>query len=482
MAISSASKSPLSPPNEATPAAGTVLTGVPVVPGIAYAPVIRPGRHPVLEFVAKAIEVAEADRDAELARFSAAAAAVADRLRERAAARDGVGRRGARRHGAAGPGPGVAGRVREADRRRERPRCGPPSRPPSSSSDMFTALGGLMAERVTDVRDVRDRVVAELTGQAEPGVPSPDVPSVLLADDLAPADTAGLDPTRVVGLATRLGGPDQPHRDHRPAARACPASSPSAASTTSPTGATVLRRRRAAGRSPSTPDADRRPRRGSTRRSAAAERAGRLDRARRPRRTGTRCRSWPTCRTAPLRGRPRGARRGRRPVPHRAVLPRTATPSRRSRSRPTIYAEVLEAFAGRKVVHPHPGRRLGQAAGLRHAARRGQPGARRARLRIAGGNPGCSTASSTRSPRRPSATGIDAVGDGADGGHRRRGGGLRRAGARARARARRDDRGARRRRCTPTGCSSTSTSCRSAPTTCPSTRWRPTGCPPSWPT
>nr|MDP9461803.1 PEP-utilizing enzyme [Actinomycetota bacterium] len=72
--------------------------------------------------------------------------------------------------------------------------------------DMFTALGGLMAERVTDVRDVRDRIVAELTGQGEPGVPSPDVPSVLLADDLAPADTAGLDPARVIGLATRLGG------------------------------------------------------------------------------------------------------------------------------------------------------------------------------------------------------------------------------------------------------------------------------------
>jgi phosphotransferase system enzyme I (PtsI) len=72
--------------------------------------------------------------------------------------------------------------------------------------DMFTALGGLMAERVPDVRDVRDRIVAELTGQGEPGIPSPEVPSVLLADDLAPADTAGLDPARVIGLATRLGG------------------------------------------------------------------------------------------------------------------------------------------------------------------------------------------------------------------------------------------------------------------------------------
>jgi phosphotransferase system enzyme I (PtsI) len=56
------------------------------------------------------------------------------------------------------------------------------------------------------VRDVRDRIVAELTGQGEPGIPSPEIPSVLLADDLAPADTAGLDPRRILALATRLGG------------------------------------------------------------------------------------------------------------------------------------------------------------------------------------------------------------------------------------------------------------------------------------
>ena len=100
---------------------------------------------------------------------------------------------------------------------------------------MFTALGGLMAERVTDVRDVRDRIVAELTGQGEPGIPSPDVPSVLLADDLAPADTAGLDPARVIGLATRLGGTTSPPRSS-PGSSACPASSPSRGSTTSPPG------------------------------------------------------------------------------------------------------------------------------------------------------------------------------------------------------------------------------------------------------
>ena len=38
---------------------------------------------------------------------------------------------------------------------------------------MFTQLGGLMAERVTDLRDIRDRVIAELSGMPEPGVPLP---------------------------------------------------------------------------------------------------------------------------------------------------------------------------------------------------------------------------------------------------------------------------------------------------------------------
>ena len=73
--------------------------------------------------------------------------------------------------------------------------------------DMFTKLGGMMAERVTDLRDIRDRVLAELSGLPEPGVPVPDVPSILCAEDLAPADTAGLDPKLVVALATTLGGP-----------------------------------------------------------------------------------------------------------------------------------------------------------------------------------------------------------------------------------------------------------------------------------
>ena len=64
-----------------------------------------------------------------------------------------------------------------------------------------------MAERVRDVRDVRDRLIAELLGIAPPGVPELASPSVLVARDLAPADTAGLDLAKVLALVTEEGGP-----------------------------------------------------------------------------------------------------------------------------------------------------------------------------------------------------------------------------------------------------------------------------------
>ena len=69
-----------SSPPTSLPAVGTVLHGVPVVPGVQYAPVIRPGRPPAVD-VAKQPDIAETDRPAEAARFAAAATAVANRLR-----------------------------------------------------------------------------------------------------------------------------------------------------------------------------------------------------------------------------------------------------------------------------------------------------------------------------------------------------------------------------------------------------------------
>ncbi len=74
-------------------------------------------------------------------------------------------------------------------------------------ADQLAALGGMFAERAGDVRDVRDRVVAALTGAPVPGVPDPGEPFVLVARDLAPADTARLDPGAVLALVIEGGGP-----------------------------------------------------------------------------------------------------------------------------------------------------------------------------------------------------------------------------------------------------------------------------------
>jgi len=184
---------------------GTVLQGVPVVTGVQYGPVIRPGKLPDVDREAAA-DVAEADRPAEGERFTAAAAAVAARLRDRAAHATGVASEvlaatatlaqdrawlGAAEKRIKDGSPAVRAVVGAVDQ----------------FVDLFTQLGGLMAERVTDLRDIRDRVIAELNGLPEPGVPLPEEPSILCAEDLAPADTAGLDPTLVVALATTLGGP-----------------------------------------------------------------------------------------------------------------------------------------------------------------------------------------------------------------------------------------------------------------------------------
>ncbi|GAA4705474.1 phosphoenolpyruvate--protein phosphotransferase [Phytohabitans rumicis] len=71
----------------------------------------------------------------------------------------------------------------------------------------LAAAGGYFAERVRDLDDVRDRVIADLSGIAPPGLPDPGTPFVLVARDLAPADTATLPADRVLALVTEEGGP-----------------------------------------------------------------------------------------------------------------------------------------------------------------------------------------------------------------------------------------------------------------------------------
>lgn len=72
---------------------------------------------------------------------------------------------------------------------------------------MLADMGGYMAERATDLADVAQRIIAALRGVPAPGVPDSDVPFILVAPDLAPADTALLDLEKVLALVTRDGGP-----------------------------------------------------------------------------------------------------------------------------------------------------------------------------------------------------------------------------------------------------------------------------------
>ncbi|WP_329129284.1 phosphoenolpyruvate--protein phosphotransferase [Streptomyces sp. NBC_01476] len=72
---------------------------------------------------------------------------------------------------------------------------------------LLAGAGEYLAGRVADLDDVRNRIVARLLGVPMPGVPDSDEPYVLVARDLAPADTALLDPALVLGFVTEEGGP-----------------------------------------------------------------------------------------------------------------------------------------------------------------------------------------------------------------------------------------------------------------------------------
>ncbi len=73
--------------------------------------------------------------------------------------------------------------------------------------DLLASMGGYMGERAADLDDISQRVVAHLLKLPAPGVPDPGHPFVLVARDLAPADTAMLDLDQVLGLVTVDGGP-----------------------------------------------------------------------------------------------------------------------------------------------------------------------------------------------------------------------------------------------------------------------------------
>jgi phosphotransferase system enzyme I (PtsI) len=73
--------------------------------------------------------------------------------------------------------------------------------------ETLLTLGEYFAARVADLDDIRNRTVARLLGVPAPGIPELTEPSVLVAMDLAPADTALIDKSMVLAFATEEGGP-----------------------------------------------------------------------------------------------------------------------------------------------------------------------------------------------------------------------------------------------------------------------------------
>lgn len=64
-----------------------------------------------------------------------------------------------------------------------------------------------LRERAVDVRDVTRRILRNLSGRSHSEIAELKEPCVVVANDLAPSETASMDKERVVGFATDLGSP-----------------------------------------------------------------------------------------------------------------------------------------------------------------------------------------------------------------------------------------------------------------------------------
>nr|WP_181999066.1 phosphoenolpyruvate--protein phosphotransferase [Corynebacterium diphtheriae] len=182
----------------------TIIKGTGVVSGVRYAKAVWISPRPKLPQAGEVVD--EADRAQQLDNFVAAADAVAQRLLDRSEHAEGAVSEVLK---------ATAGMVKDRGWQKAVKKGIQGGHPAEYAVvaattkfvSMFEAAGGVMAERTTDLRDIRDRVIAELRGDLEPGLPDVHEHVVLFADDLSPADTAALNTDYFVGLVTELGGP-----------------------------------------------------------------------------------------------------------------------------------------------------------------------------------------------------------------------------------------------------------------------------------
>jgi phosphotransferase system enzyme I (PtsI) len=184
----------------------THLQGTPVVPGVAHAPALLVRGEVDPAAIERFGDGGFADADAALAAYDAAVEEVSTRFAAKAAKASGAAAEVLTASAGLAKDKGLRGAVRK-NLAAGTPVVGAAHAAFEQFVAVFTSMGGLMAERATDLRDIERRIVAHLVGEPEPGVSLPATPVVLVAEDLAPADTAGLDASIVMALVTEKGGP-----------------------------------------------------------------------------------------------------------------------------------------------------------------------------------------------------------------------------------------------------------------------------------
>lgn len=180
----------------------TELRGVGIGLGVAQGPVARMAEPlPAPEDVPSTLTP-----DEELARVREAVAAVARELEERGSHAGGMAREVLEAQAMMAEDPSLDA---EVSTRVNAGKTGEYAVHTAFASfrDTLAAMGGYLGERAADLDDVAQRVIARLRGLPAPGVPDPGHPFVLVAKDLAPADTALLDLDKVLALITTDGGP-----------------------------------------------------------------------------------------------------------------------------------------------------------------------------------------------------------------------------------------------------------------------------------
>lgn len=179
------------------------IQGTPVVPGVAFGPAVWMQPRPVLPGPGEL--VGEGARQQEFEDFLRAAEAVRRDLGLRADAAIGTAAELLQ-----------ASTVMVADpawHRAVRARIAAGHRAEYAvviATEKFLALlekaGGVVSERVADLADIRDRVLAQIMGIPAPGLPELTEPAILVVDDLAPVDAVELNPAQVKALLMAAGG------------------------------------------------------------------------------------------------------------------------------------------------------------------------------------------------------------------------------------------------------------------------------------